>query len=84
MDISLAIPFLVVLVLFLLNWLFDYKSKLLNLFPSYRRYRTTLLVISASFVFGLVWFIHLTALHPLPWSIVFSYHYLVYFHEEYN
>lgn len=78
-------PFLPVIIFYLFDKLFNLKIKLVKLFKTTKRYKTTMFAISISCYLLLGLFLFLSDMMNfvnLPFSIIFLYRYLIRIPEE--
>jgi hypothetical protein len=83
--VIIVAPLLPVIIFYLFDKLFNLKIKLVKLFKTTKRYKTTIFTvsISCSLLLGLFLFLgDMMHLVNLPFSIIFLYHYLIRIPEE--
>ncbi|MEA3423995.1 MAG: hypothetical protein U9Q80_09410 [Bacillota bacterium] len=83
--VLISAPLLPVIIFYLFDKLFNLKIKLVKLFKTTRRYKTTMLaaLLSCYILFSLFLFLNdMMHLYNLPFSIIFLYHYLIRIPEE--
>ena len=83
--VIILVPLLPVIIFYLFDKVFNLKIKLIKLFKTTKRYKTTMFtaLLFCYILFSLFLFLSdMMNLYNLPFSIIFLYHYLIRIPEE--